>query len=134
MDIRIEATNRIDWIEMRDSRPTDDAEAFASSLRVSIENAVHRRAFWFDRTQLEAFLREASWVMRSLGGEATLAASGAREWVGLVRKRDEWWVTGEISLGSDAPEDFRFQLAVSDDDVLTFLAEMSSLLRMTVTA
>jgi len=94
MDLRFESSDGQHWIELRDTRPTDES-VFRARLRFPFANEVLSHHFWFDRDDLNAFVREAKWLERSTGGHASFGPIARSDSITLVRDRHGWTIAAE---------------------------------------
>jgi len=131
MDLRFESSDGQQWIELRDTRPTDES-VFKARLCFPFANDVLSHDFWFDRDDLEAFVSEAQWLERSTGGQASFGPIARSDSITLVRDRNGWTIAVEAFDLRDpdgrARESFPLDSVAARDLIRRFemLAEMSA--------
>ena len=99
MDIRIEADNGREWLELRDARPVDDA-GFSGFVRTCVAERIYKRPFWFGRGELQEFLHQAEWLYRSATGHATLGHAGRPDHFTFFRAADGGAIVRAEALAS----------------------------------
>ncbi len=127
MDLRIDASDGAQWLELRKLHLQEGAADYSGQLRVRVAGRVHDRPFWFGRNDLAEFLREAEWLLSSTAGEATLNHVGLPDYFTLTRDALGWVMAGELFHFSDAEQHVRFQFQVPSPAVEALLSAMGAL-------
>lgn len=123
MDLIIPASDASGTLEIRNARVVDTEGRCGSLLRLHWEGALHRAQFWFDREDLEAFVREARWLVRSISGDAEL------DCLTLLRRGDEWKLAGRLF-----PMDLFFSFPISVEDAQRLVSACEDLIRAAIAA
>jgi hypothetical protein len=133
MDIRVQALNSSDWMELRDARPADEVSLYRALFRVQVDGQVHNRPFWFDRSDLDEFAHDLAWLDKAVGGRATLNHAGRPEYLTVViESSGKAYVTGELFDFDDPDQHVRFRLQQSRASLRTLLRDVRTLLDMRV--
>jgi hypothetical protein len=133
MDIRVQALNSPDWMELRDARPADEMSLYRALLRVQVDGQIHNRPFWFDRADLDEFAHDLAWLDKAVGGTATLNHSGRPEYVTVaVVPTGGAYISGELFDFDDPEQHVRFRLPQTRAALRDLLRDVRTLLDMRV--
>jgi hypothetical protein len=121
MDVILPASDGSATLEIRNARVADADGHCGSLVRLHYEGELHRAQFWFDREDLQAFVREARWLVRSISGEAEL------DCLSLQRRAGDWKLAGRLF-----PIDLRFSFPISMQDADRLVSACEELIHSTI--
>jgi len=121
MDVIVTASDGSATLEIRNARVADADGHYGSLVRLHYEGELHRAQLWFDREALQAFVREARWLVRSISGEAELDS------LSLQRRAGDWKLAGRLF-----PMDLCFSFSISTQDAERLVSACEDLIHSTI--